>query len=118
MLAQARTRRLHRIRSMSTIGIPREIKSGEARVGLTPLEVQSLVHEGHRVLVQSSAGALAGYDDDAYRDAGAGLAASARDVYQCDVVAKVKEIQPAEYALLRRGQVLCGFAQVACCGAA
>lgn len=98
---------------MSTIGIPREIKSGEARVGLTPLEVQSLVHEGHRVLVQSSAGALAGYDDDAYRDAGAGLAASARDVYQCDVVAKVKEIQPAEYALLRRGQVLCGFAQVA-----
>jgi len=98
---------------MSSIGIPREIKSGEARVGLTPCEVQTLVTEGHRVLVQSSAGALAGYDDEAYRSAGAGLVASAGDVYQCDVVAKVKEIQPTEFALLQRGQVLCGFAQVA-----
>jgi alanine dehydrogenase len=98
---------------MSSIGVPREIKSGEARVGLTPREVQYLVSDGHRVLVQSSAGTLAGYGDQAYRDAGATLVASASDVYRCDLVAKVKEIQPAEFALLQRGQVICGFAQVA-----
>ena len=113
MLAQARGAGVHRIRSMSSIGIPREIKSGEARVGLTPLEVGRLVDAGHEVRVQSSAGALAGYDDSAYRTAGASLVPSAGDVFDCQVIAKVKEIQPAEFALLRRGQVLCGFAQVA-----
>ena len=99
--------------SMDTIGIPREIKTGEARVGLTPHEVRQLVSNGHAVRVQTNAGELAGHVDDAYRAAGATLVASAADVYQCAVIAKVKEIQPGEFALLQPGQVVCGFAQVA-----
>ena len=98
---------------MSTIGIPREIKTGEARVGLTPHEVQLLVADGNVVRVQTGAGELAGYADETYRAAGAEVVASAAEVYRCDVVAKVKEIQPGEFALLRPGQVICGFAQVA-----
>lgn len=116
MLAQAHgagEAGVHRIGSMSSIGIPREIKSGEARVGLTPREVRLLVNEGHDVRVQAAAGALAGYDDGAYQAVGATLVSSVGDVFGCDVIAKVKEIQPAEFALLRRDQVLCGFAQVA-----
>lgn len=98
---------------MTAIGIPKEIKSGEARVGLTPTEVKVLVGQGHIVRVETNAGAMVGFSDDHYRDAGAEIATNATDVYTCDVIAKVKEIQPTEFALLRRGQILCGFAQVA-----
>ena len=104
---------------MASIGIPKEIKSGEARVGLTPAEVRTLAQRGHAVRVESRAGLLAGFSDAQYRDAGAevvaeaAVVANAAGVYACDVIAKVKEIQPSEFALLRRGQILCGFAQVA-----
>ena len=98
---------------MTSIGIPKEIKSGEARVGLTPVEVKVLVAQGHAVRVETEAGTLVGFSDDYYRDAGAEIAAHAGGVYACDLIAKVKEIQPSEFALLRRGQILCGFAQVA-----
>ncbi len=98
---------------MTSIGIPKEIKSGEARVGLTPVEVKALVGQGHVVRVETSAGALVGFDDAHYREAGAEIVADATSVYACDIIAKVKEIQPAEFSLLRRGQTLCGFAQVA-----
>ena len=98
---------------MTSIGIPKEIKSGEARVGLTPAEVTALVGQGHTVRVETGAGALLGFSDDHYRDVGAKIAAHAAVVYGCDIIAKVKEIQPSEFALLRSGQILCGFAQVA-----
>ena len=98
---------------MASIGIPKEIKSGEARVGLTPVEVKVLAEQAHRVCVETSAGALLGFTDGHYRDAGAEIADNAAHVYSSDIVAKVKEIQPSEFALLRRGQILCGFAQVA-----
>ncbi len=98
---------------MASIGIPKEIKSGEARVGLTPVEVAVLVGRGHVVCVETCAGALVGFGDAHYREAGAEIVADAASVYACDIVAKVKEIQPTEFALLRRGQILCGFAQVA-----
>ena len=98
---------------MTSIGIPKEIKSGEARVGLTPVEVKKLVELGHAVRIENDAGTLVGFTDDHYRDAGAEIVADAASVYVCDVIAKVKEIQPSEFALLRRGQILCGFAQVA-----
>ena len=101
------------IRRMTSIGIPKEIKSGEARVGLTPVEVKQLVELGHAVRIDKGAGTLVGFSDDHYRDAGAEVVADAASVYVCDVIAKVKEIQPSEFALLRRGQILCGFAQVA-----
>ena len=109
MLAQG----LLTILRMTSIGIPREIKSGEARVGLTPIEVKQLVELGHAVRIERGAGTLVGFTDDHYRDAGAEIVADAASVYVCDVIAKVKEIQPSEFALLRRGQILCGFAQVA-----
>ncbi len=99
--------------NIRSIGVPREIKSGEARVGLTPLEVRELVRDGHVVQVQAGAGDLAGFSDDAYRAVGARMVASAAEVYRADLIAKVKEIQPAEFVLLRSGQIICGFAQVA-----
>ena len=98
---------------MTSIGIPKEIKSGEARVGLTPVEVKVLAGHGHVVRVQTGAGALVGFSDDHYHDAGAEIAVDATSVYTCALIAKVKEIQQSEFALLRRGQILCGFAQVA-----
>ena len=113
MLAQPRVQAVHTILGMTSIGIPKEIKSGEARVGLTPIEVRRLVEQGHMVRLETSAGALVGFNDDHYRDAGAEIVASAADVFACDIIAKVKEIQLSEFALLRRGQILCGFAQVA-----
>ena len=98
---------------MTSIGIPKEIKSGEARVGLTPVEVTALVRQGHAVRVETGAGTLVGFSDDHYREVGAEIAAHAARVYASDIIAKVKEIQPSEFALLRNGQILCGFAQVA-----
>ena len=98
---------------MTSIGIPKEIKSGEARVGLTPVEVRALAGNEHVIRVETQAGALAGFDDAHYREAGAEIVADAASVYACDLIAKVKEIQQSEFALLRRGQILCGFAQVA-----
>ena len=98
---------------MASIGIPKEIKSGEARVGLTPAEVKALAGQGHAVRVENGAGLLAGFGDAQYRDADAEIVINAAGVYASDVIAKVKEVQPSEFALLRRGQILCGFAQVA-----
>lgn len=98
---------------MTVIGIPKEIKSGEARVGLTPTGVAALVRHGHVVRVETGAGALVGFTDREYREAGAEIVADAAAAYACDVIAKVKEMQPSEFALLRRGQIICGFAQVA-----
>ena len=98
---------------MASIGIPKEIKSGEARVGLTPVEVKVLTGQGHVVRAQAAAGTSAGFSHEHYRAAGAEIVADAGEIYACDIIAKVKEIQPPEFALLRRGQILCGFAQVA-----
>lgn len=113
MLAQGCARCVLTMVCMTSIGIPKEIKSGEARVGLTPAEVKTLTERGHRVHVEAAAGALVRFTDADYGRAGAEIEAHAAGVYACDVIAKVKEIQPAEYGLLRRGQILCGFAQVA-----
>jgi alanine dehydrogenase len=88
------------------IGVPREIKDHEYRVGMTPQGVAALVAAGHRVLVQAGAGERIGYPDEAYRAAGAVLAPDARAAYEADLVVKVKEPQPAEIVLLRAGQAL------------
>ena len=113
MLAQRCGRAVLTIPRMTSIGIPKEIKSGEARVGLTPAEVAALVGQGHALRVETGAGTLLGFSDDDYREVGAEITAHAALVYDCDMIAKVKEIQPSEFALLRRGQIVCGFAQVA-----
>ncbi|GGI04060.1 alanine dehydrogenase [Egicoccus halophilus] len=84
-----------------TIGVPSETKDRERRVSLTPSAVASVVDRGHRVLVQAGAGTGAGFDDDAYTDAGAELVADAGEVWAAEVVVKVKEPQPDEFAFFR-----------------
>lgn len=88
------------------IGIPKEIKNHEYRVGVTPAGAHALVAEGHEVLVESGAGKRIGYEDRQYAAAGARIAASAAEVYGCPLIVKVKEPQPAECPLLHEGQVL------------
>jgi alanine dehydrogenase len=96
------------------IGVPREIKVHEYRVGLVPAGVRELVTAGHEVLVESSAGNGIGVDDAQYRAAGASIAASAAEVFaRADMVVKVKEPQPAECAMLRRDQVLFTYLHLA-----
>ena len=88
-------------------GILRDIKNGEYRVIATPTEVGMLVADGNEVLVSSGAGFKAGFDDDAYAKAGAIIAPDNETVWkECDFVAKVKEIAPSEYDLLREGQII------------
>src|SRR5579862_2635302 len=79
------------------IGVPKEIKNHEYRVGLTPASVREFVAHGHSVLVQSGAGAAIGLDDAQYRTAGATLADGAQEVFaKSDMIVKVKEPQPQE----------------------
>jgi alanine dehydrogenase len=96
------------------IGVPKEIKNHEYRVGLTPASVRELVLHGHQVLVQAGAGAAIGLDDAQYRQAGATLAATAQEVFaQSEMIVKVKEPQPAECLLLRQGQILYTYLHLA-----
>lgn len=89
------------------IGVPKEIKAQEDRVGLTPAAVHSIVQQGHDVVVQSGAGIGAGYLDDEFAAEGAHLAPDATAVYaQADLICKVKEPQHEEVSLLKRGQIL------------
>ncbi|HWR78035.1 MAG TPA: alanine dehydrogenase, partial [Thiobacillus sp.] len=87
------------------IGIPKEIKDHEYRVGVTPAGVSALKAHGHEVLVETLAGARIGFDDALYEAAGA-MIAGRNEAYGCDMVIKVKEPQPSEVSLLREGQVL------------
>ena len=96
------------------IGVPKEIKNHEYRVGLLPSGVRELTAQGHEVLVQRQAGAGIGYDDAAYVAAGARLADSAAEVFAgADMIVKVKEPQPVECRLLRPGQVLFTYLHLA-----
>jgi alanine dehydrogenase len=96
------------------IGVPKEIKNHEYRVGLVPAGVRELVACGHRVVVQSSAGAGIGVDDAAYAAAGARIVASAKEVFDsADLVVKVKEPQLSECQMLRPGQILFTYLHLA-----
>lgn len=89
------------------VGVPRETKRDEYRVALLPVGAEELVRAGHEVLVERSAGAGSGLPDDAYAAAGAMLVDGPAEVFgQADLVVKVKEPQPAELGLIRRGQSL------------
>lgn len=89
------------------IGIPREIKTLEGRVGLVPAAVAELVRHGHHLLVEQGAGILSGYSDEDFRLAGATIVADAPQLYgEAQMIIKVKEPQPAELALLRRDHLL------------
>ena len=96
------------------IGVPKEIKNHEYRVGLTPASVRELCAHGHAVQVQSGAGAAIGLIDDQYVRAGAELASSAEQVYAwAEMIVKVKEPQPNECLLLREGQILYTYLHLA-----
>ena len=96
------------------IGVPKEIKNHEYRVGLVPAGVRELVASGHQVLVQSTAGAGIGVEDAAYVAAGAKIVATAKEVFDgADLVVKVKEPQLAECKMLRPGQVLFTYLHLA-----
>ena len=96
------------------IGTPKEVKTQEYRVGLTPGSVRELVKHGHQVLIETSAAAGIGLGDDNYRQAGAEIAADAEQIYaRADMVVKVKEPQPDECRQLRENQVLFTYLHLA-----
>jgi alanine dehydrogenase len=96
------------------IGLPKEIKNHEYRVGLTPASVRELTSNGHSVLVQTGAGADIGLSDAQYLAAGATLAASAAEVFEkSEMIVKVKEPQPQECVMLRPGQILYTYLHLA-----
>lgn len=96
------------------VGVPSEIKVHEYRVGLTPSAVREYVAHGHKVIVQSGAGAGIMANDDAYRAAGATISDNAADIFaQADMIVKVKEPQPKEWVQLRPGQLLFTYLHLA-----
>ena len=96
------------------VGVPKEIKTRESRVGLVPASVAELVHRGHQVIVETSAGAGIGASDAEYAAAGAQIAATAADVFtRADMIIKVKEPQPNEWVQLSEGQILFTYLHLA-----
>lgn len=96
------------------IGVPKEIKNFEYRVGLVPGSVKELIVNGHHVLVQKGAGEKIGFDDRSYEQAGARIVNSAEEVYaQAEMIVKVKEPQPNECRMLRENQVLFAYLHLA-----
>jgi alanine dehydrogenase len=94
------------------VGVPREIKVHEYRVGLTPASVREFVRRGHEVVVESGAGGGIGATDEDYADAGASIG-SVEDAFAAEMVIKVKEPQPQEYTRLREGQILFTYLHLA-----
>lgn len=96
------------------VGVPKEIKNHEYRVGLTPASVRELVSQGHTVLVEHGAGAGIGASDEEYRAAGATVLPTAKEVFaQSEMIVKVKEPQAAERAMLRPDQLLFTYLHLA-----
>src|ERR1700736_1705374 len=96
------------------VGVPKEVKDHESRVGVTPAGVKALVEAGHKVLVEHNAGALSAMPDDEYQSAGAGIVGSAHDVWRlAEMVVKVKEPVEKEYKHFREGLVLFTYLHLA-----
>ena len=96
------------------IGVPKEIKNNEFRVGLTPMAVREYVRHGHKVLVEKNAGAGIGSSDADYKSAGAEIIDTPKDIFaKADMIVKVKEPQAAERAMLRDGQILYTYLHLA-----
>ncbi len=89
------------------IGVPKEIKANENRIAIVPAGVEILVQRGHQVLIEQGAGIGSGFNDDAYRQAGAEIVAAAPEIYRkADMIMKVKEPLPQEYPLIGKGQIV------------
>ncbi|WJG22581.1 alanine dehydrogenase [Vibrio furnissii] len=96
------------------IGVPKEIKNHEYRVGMIPASVRELASHGHQVFVETNAGAGIGFSDDDYIAVGASILPTAADVFaKADMIVKVKEPQAVERAMLREGQILFTYLHLA-----
>lgn len=96
------------------VGVPKEIKNNEYRVGLTPPSVRELTQRGHQVLVQKNAGGEIGLSDEQYVAAGATMIETAKEIFaRADMIVKVKEPQPGECAMLGEGQILYTYLHLA-----
>jgi alanine dehydrogenase len=96
------------------VGVPKEIKNQESRVGLTPASVKELALRGHQVLVQKNAGAAIGLSDAMYEGAGATIIETAQEIFKrAEMIVKVKEPQPEECAMLRENQILYTYLHLA-----
>ncbi len=96
------------------IGIPKEIKTKEYRVGIIPSGVVLLVQSGHEVYIEKDAGEQSGFSDDDYIEAGAMILESPREIFNiCEMILKVKEPHPQEYDLLKAGQILFTYLHLA-----
>ncbi len=96
------------------IGVPKEIKNHEYRIGLTPAAVREYVAHGHQVIVEHDGGAAIGFTNEDYEAAGASIVADAKDIFaRADMIIKVKEPQPAECKQLREGQILYTYLHLA-----
>lgn len=97
------------------VGIPKEIKNNENRVGMTPAGVAELVHHGHQVFVQHTAGEGSGFSDDDYVKSGAEILLTIEETYAAaDMIVKVKEPIEEEYPLVKKGQVVFTYFHFAC----
>jgi len=96
------------------IGVPKEIKEQERRIALVPSAAELLTKRGHAVLLEKNGGIGSGYSDEEYRKAGADIVDLAKDVFaRADMIVKVKEPLPAEFPLLRKGQILFTYLHLA-----
>jgi alanine dehydrogenase len=95
------------------VGVPKEIKDSEYRVGMVPSTVRELTEKGHRVVIETGAGTAAGFADSDYRAAGAAIAPDPDQVFAAELIVKVKEPLPVERRRLRRGQVLFAYLHLA-----
>ncbi|MEM7562680.1 MAG: alanine dehydrogenase, partial [Pseudomonadota bacterium] len=96
------------------IGVPKEIKNHENRVGMSPASVREAVKHGHQVIIETRAGQGIGVDDQAYSDAGAQVVDTAEEIFaSAEMVVKVKEPQAVERAMLREGQILFTYLHLA-----
>ena len=96
------------------IGVPKEIKPQENRIGLTPDSVKTLVSQGHEVLVENDGGFEAGFDDDQYLKAGAKITRTAADIFNdAEIIVKVKEPQKVEVDMIRENQVIYTYLHLA-----
>jgi alanine dehydrogenase len=96
------------------IGVPKEIKNNEFRVGLVPSSVRELVGNGHEVFIQHDAGIGIGIDDETFQHSGATIVSTAEELFQkADMIVKVKEPQPQECRMLRDGQILFTYLHLA-----
>ena len=96
------------------IGVPKEIKPQETRIGLTPDSVKILVSEGHTVLVENNGGYEAGFENDQYIKAGAKIANNVSDIFNdSDIIVKVKEPQKTEVEMIRENQIVYTYLHLA-----